>query len=296
MTVPESVLILAAHGSSHGRAKAALAAFAERVQREHPDVRVLCAHTAGQSPHALRTDVAPGMEEALHALAQTPDGTPKILRVQSLHVIAGREFDRMRALSREFAKREGWDVAVAGPLLSCAADAPLVAEALIESMTKCMMFDITNGMTVDSPDATPGAAPAARSATGEAVVLMGHGTTHGAQELYRCLAARLTVELPLARLGVMETANPHSSLSIQAIAHGLAEHCIRRARLIPFLTVAGRHAHNDLAGDQPGSWKSILAERGIEGIPDLAGLIERDTFVRLWLNSVRTLLNSGANR
>jgi len=292
MTAPESVLILAAHGSSHGRAKAALAAFAGRVQHEHPCVRVLSAHTAGQSSHALRTDVVPGMEEALHALTQAPDGAPRILRVQSLHVIAGREFDRMRALCREFADREGWDVAVAGPLLSCAADAPLVAEALSENITKCMTYSITNSTTTDAPDATPDTAPDARNALREAVILMGHGTTHAAQELYRRLAARLAVALPLARLGVMETANPHSSLSIQAIAHGLAEQGIRRARIIPFLTVAGRHAHNDLAGDQPGSWKSILAEHGIEGVPDLTGLIEQGAFVRLWLASIRKLLGA----
>ena len=291
MSATKPVLILAAHGSSHKRARDALAAFALRASREHPGVRVLTCHTAVQSPHAPRTNDTPRMEEALHALARLPAAAPGVLRVQSLHVIAGREFDRMRAQCLEFAHRTGWDVAVAGPLLSCAADAPPVAEALIESVTEHTTNGNTSSMTANASNAAP---PAARNATGEAMVLMGHGTTHTAQELYRLLAARLAVTLPLACLGVMETANPRSSLSIQAIAHGLAWRGIRRARLIPFLTVAGRHAHNDLAGDHPGSWKSILSGHGVSSVPDLTGLVERDAFVRLWLLGIRKLLGRAA--
>jgi len=93
----------------------------------------------------------------------------------------------------------------------------------------------------------------------------------------------------MTRLGVLEAADPGDPLSIEAIARDLAAAGARSARLMPFLTVAGRHAHKDLAGDQPGSWKSVLARHGIEGVPDLAGLVEREAFAQLWLDRLGSL-------
>jgi len=214
------------------------------------------------------------MKEVLETLS--PATAPAVIAVQSLHVIAGGEFDRMSALCLEFASRTGSDVRVAGPLLACTHDAPLVAKALAGSITECITHR-------DGPTRQTGGAD-------EAIVLMGHGTTHAAQQLYRALAARLALERPLTYLGVLEAVDPHNSLSVQAIIRTLTARNIRRARLVPFLTVAGRHAHNDLAGPEPGSWKSILAGHGIESTPDLTGLVERDAFARLWLDSIATLM------
>jgi len=266
MTAPETMLILAAHGSPFTSARQALAGFVRRVQGRHPGVRVLFAGTAMRHPH--RADETPAMEKTLESLAKAPHGAPMTVRVQSLHVIAGTEFDRMREQCLRFARQTGADVKIAGPLLSGAFDAPLVARTLAESLAQ-------------SP---------VGNASGEAMVLMGHGTTHAAQELYRILAAHLTSIRPLAFLGVLEAADAKNPLSVHTIARSLAGQGITHARLVPFLTVAGRHAHKDLAGEEPGSWKSILAGYGIEGASDLTGLVEREAFARLWLAGVDTLL------
>jgi len=262
MAASETVLILAAHGSSFESAQRALTGFARRVQSEHPGVRVLFAGTAMRHPH--KRDEASPMEETLESLAKAPPGGPMTVRVQSLHVIAGAEFDRMRQQCLRFAAQTGTDIKIAGPLLLGAHNAPLVARTLAESLTQ------------HAPD--------------EAIVLMGHGTTHAAQELYRILAAHLASIQPLAFLGVLEAAESHNCLSVHTIARSLAKSGIRRARLVPFLTVAGRHAHKDLAGEDPGSWKSILAGHGIEAAADLTGLVEREGFARLWLAGVSALL------
>ncbi|WP_027190425.1 sirohydrochlorin cobaltochelatase [Fundidesulfovibrio putealis] len=264
MPTPETILILAAHGSSHPQARESLEGFAARVRREHPGLDVRMAYTAtprpGNHPGANSNY---GLADTLAGLAGK---TGLDLRVQSLHVIAGADYDRMREALEAFAAAAGARLTMCAPLLAGPQDAPAAARALAAALGE------------DEP--------------GEAVVLMGHGTTHDAQDLYRVLAERLKTELPKARLGVLEAADPGDPLSIQAIARDLESCGVRSARLVPLLTVAGRHAHKDLAGDRPGSWKSVLAEHGIAGLPDLAGLLEREVFVRLWLERLRTLLGA----
>ena len=267
MPTPETILVLAAHGSSHPQAREALEGFATRVSREHPGLDVRMAYTAtprtGNHPGATSNH---GLADTLAGLADLGHRGGLDLRVQSLHVIAGADYDRMREALEAFAAASGARLTMCAPLLAGPDDAPAAARAL--------------------------AAALGEDEAGEAVVLMGHGTTHDAQDLYRVLAERLKTELPKARLGVLEAADPGDALSIQAIARDLESRGVRSARLVPLLTVAGRHAHKDLAGDRPGSWKSVLAEHGIEGLPDLAGLLEREVFVRLWLERLRTLLTA----
>jgi sirohydrochlorin cobaltochelatase len=264
MPATDTILILAAHGSSHPQAREALEGFAARVRRVHPGLAVHMAYTATPRPGNH-----PGLR-ASHGLAETLAGldgrTGLDLRVQSLHVIAGADYDRMREALEAFAVAAGARLTMCAPLLARPEDAPAAAKALAEALPQ--------------------------DEAGEAVVLMGHGTTHDAQDLYRVLAERLKTELPQARLGVLEAADPGDPLSIQAIARDLESRGVRSARLVPLLTVAGRHAHKDLAGDRPGSWKSVLAEHGIEGLPDLAGLLEREVFVRLWLERIASLISS----
>lgn len=261
MPAPETILILAAHGSSHPQARKALEGFAARVRLEHPGLDVRMAYTAtprpGNHPGANSNS---GLADTLAGLAGR---TGLDLRVQSLHVIAGADYDRMREALKDFAAENSALLTMCAPLLAGPEDAPAAAKALAAALPR-----------------------------DEAVVLMGHGTTHDAQDLYRVLAERLMTELPEARLGVLEAADPGDALSIQAIARDLESRGVREARLVPLLTVAGRHAHKDLAGDRPGSWKSVLAEHGIESTADLAGLLERDVFVSLWLERLRVLLTA----
>ena len=47
-----------------------------------------------------------------------------------------------------------------------------------------------------------------------------------------------------------------------------------RVYIAPYLIVAGDHANNDMAGDQPDSWKNMIAAEGYEVVPVVKGLGE----------------------
>jgi len=61
---------------------------------------------------------------------------------------------------------------------------------------------------------------------------------------------------------------------------------IKKVTLKPFMTVAGDHAMNDMAGDEADSWKSILTAAGIETVPVLQGLGEIDAFADVYVQHI----------
>ena len=52
----------------------------------------------------------------------------------------------------------------------------------------------------------------------------------------------------------------------------LAAAKIKKVWLMPFMSVAGDHAQNDMAGDEDDSWKSVLTKAGFECRAALKGL------------------------
>jgi sirohydrochlorin cobaltochelatase len=50
------------------------------------------------------------------------------------------------------------------------------------------------------------------------------------------------------------------------------------------MSVAGDHAKNDMAGDAPDSWRSILTAKGFKVEPVLRGTAEIPEIVDIWLD------------
>jgi len=113
----------------------------------------------------------------------------------------------------------------------------------------------------------------------EAVVLMGHGTHHPANAFYAALMFQLQLKDPHIFVGTVE-GYPEVDL-IKAL---LLKKNIKKAYLMPLMSVAGDHAKNDMAGDEDDSWKSILTKAGIQCVPILKGTAEYDVFVDIWVD------------
>jgi sirohydrochlorin cobaltochelatase len=112
--------------------------------------------------------------------------------------------------------------------------------------------------------------------------LMGHGTHHPANAFYAALMFQLQLEDPNIFLGTF-AGYPEIDLNKKL----LLEKKIKKAYLMPFMSVAGNHAQNDMAGDDDDSWKSILTKAGITCIPILKGTAEFDNFVDIWVSHIR---------
>jgi sirohydrochlorin cobaltochelatase len=115
----------------------------------------------------------------------------------------------------------------------------------------------------------------------EAVVLMGHGTHHPSNAFYAALMFQLQLKDPNIFVGTVE-GYPEVDLILELMKNNK----IKKAYLIPFMSVAGDHAKNDMAGDEEDSWKSIISKAGIDCVPILKGTAEFDPFVDIWVDHV----------
>jgi len=99
---------------------------------------------------------------------------------------------------------------------------------------------------------------------GRTLLVMGHGTDHIADETYARLRARLTDRVKLACV--------EGRHALDGILDELEAVPGKALTLMPLMLVAGDHAKNDLAGDEPDSWKCRLEARGFDVRARLQGL------------------------
>jgi sirohydrochlorin cobaltochelatase len=126
----------------------------------------------------------------------------------------------------------------------------------------------------------PGRKPA------DAVIFMGHGTGHHpADAIY--LAMNQVVQEIDTRAFVRTV---EGNLTIETLLPKLKQLKIKKVYLVPLMSVAGDHAKNDMAGDEPDSWKSILTRNGYPCEPILKGTADYPEIVAVWLDHLRTVL------
>ncbi|HML56567.1 MAG TPA: sirohydrochlorin cobaltochelatase [Solidesulfovibrio magneticus] len=256
MTQPCGI-ILAAHGSRHPGAMAALDAFRESVAAAHPGAVVAVARTVGRK-HGSAAAFG-GAKQVLDVLGElTAAGCARVV-VQSLHVVPGGEYHELLAgLSRWLEQDAGrTSVSVGAPLLADLADVDRAAAAIDEAL-------------------------AAGRQPGEAAVLMGHGAPPPGAGFYEALRERLTQRDPLLFFGAMPREKGAASLELDTIIASLAAKGVAQALLLPFFTVAGAHACADLAGEQPDSWRGRLEAAGVTCRARRTGLLEIEAFAALW--------------
>lgn len=255
-------ILLVTFGTSVERAQAAFRNIEKRVRAAFPQTEVRWAYTSSIIRKKLEKE-GTMIDSPELALARLMDeGYTKVV-VQSLHMIPGAEFHEININARLFGQMAGGidKIMVSWPLL--------VSD---ETMDKALQQVMTRVV------------PKQRHAD-EAVVLMGHGTHHPSDAIYSALMYKAQRKDPNLYVGTVE-----GSPSFDDIREMLVEKKVRKAYLIPFMTVAGDHAMNDMAGDEPDSWKSQLDKAGIETVAVMQGLAEFDEFVDMWIAHLQTAM------
>lgn len=75
--------------------------------------------------------------------------------------------------------------------------------------------------------------------------------------------------------------------SFESVLEKLQKQKVRKVKLMPFMLVAGDHANNDMAGDEPDSAKSQLLAAGFEVEAQLAGLGENAAIQELYVQHLK---------
>lgn len=114
----------------------------------------------------------------------------------------------------------------------------------------------------------------------EAIVFMGHGSSHDANAVYPALDYMFK-DYGFKNIFV---ATIDGYPEIDSVLNFLKENKIKKVHLTPLLVVAGSHALKDMASDREDSWKTIFEKEGYEVNCIIKGLGEyeevRDMFIK----------------
>jgi sirohydrochlorin cobaltochelatase len=251
-------ILLVAFGSSIPEAQVSFDNIDKRVKQDFPDAPVFWAYTSSIIRNKLAKE-GKILDSVPMALAKMTDQGFTHVAIQSLHTIRGEEFDDLANTVKAF---EGLPdgigkIVIGAPLLSDAKDMEAVTNAILKNI------------------------PAHRKKA-DAVLLMGHGTPHPSNAFYAALMFHLQRKDPHVFVGTVE-----GSPDINDIISMLKEKKLKKIFLMPFMSVAGDHARNDLAGDEEDSWKSILTKQGFECDITLKGTAEYNNMIDIWTSHLK---------
>jgi sirohydrochlorin cobaltochelatase len=255
-------ILLAAFGTSISKAQISYKNIERAVITRFPDIPIRWAYTSAFIRKKLVKQGQP-IDSVEMALAKMMDAKFTHVAVQSLHTIAGWEFHDLHKNAKLFGEMAGGfdNIVVGNPLLAAESDFARVVNALLKNI------------------------PKSRQKT-DAVILMGHGTSHPSNAAYAALMYHFQRKDPNVFVGTVE-----GFPEIDQIKEVLLAKNIKTAYLIPFMSVAGDHAMNDMAGGEEDSWKSILTNAGIRSVPVLKGTAEYDEIVEIWVDHLKKVLS-----
>ena len=258
----KKAILLAAFGTTVPEARKSLPQVEMRVKEAFPGVEIRWGYTSSivRDKLAKQGNVLDSPETALSKFMD--EGFTHVA-VLSLHTIPGEEFHDLSGNVRLFGQMAGGfdKIFVARPLLSSHEDMTHVAKAMIKHI------------------------PTGRKPQ-DVVLLMGHGSAkHPSDAVYLAMNQVLQDLDPNVYVATVE-----GYPTLEDILPKFEEKKVRKVYLMPFMAVAGDHARNDMAGDDPDSWKSVLGKKGYTCEVVLKGTVEYPEILDVWLDHLRSAL------
>lgn len=238
-----AVLVVSFGTSYEETRKVTIDAIEASIAQAFPEHKIYRAWTSKMILKKLKTRDNIHINNVTEAMAEMEkDGIQHVI-VQPTHVINGIENDLMIEDALAF-KDKFQSISFGNALLTTEEDNRRVIEAIHEEF---------KGLPEN-----------------HALVLMGHGTTHHANSIYAALDYTMK-DMGYSNffMGTVE-AYPSMDTIIKKIQSFHPE----KVHLAPFMIVAGDHARNDMAGDDPDSWYSQFKKAGFQVEPCIKGLGE----------------------
>ncbi|PWI32246.1 sirohydrochlorin cobaltochelatase [Vibrio albus] len=258
----KKALLVISFGTSYPQARIRNIEACERdLAQSYPDRDCFRAFTSSMIIRKLSHRDGLEIDNPGQALERLKNEGYRDVLIQSLHIINGDEYEK---ISRQVDSYRGeFDNLQLGlPLLSCMEDYEQLIEA-IQYQSPVLQAD-------------------------ERLVLMGHGATHHAFSAYACLDHLMKNKgLPFI-VGAVE-----SYPEIDTVINRLHHEGVSKVYLMPLMLVAGDHAINDMASDEPDSWKVLIQNTGIEAEPIVRGLGENPMIRAMFAEHLKAVSDQG---
>jgi sirohydrochlorin cobaltochelatase len=251
-------ILLVSFGSSYPETRATFANIEKDVKAAFPDQEIRWAFTSKFIRKKLRAR-GETIDSPAEALAKMGEEGFKKVAVQSLHVIPGEEYENLKKTVEAFSGMPKGieEVKLGVPLLYHHEDMQALADVLLRNLPK--------GLTPK-----------------DALVFMGHGTQHISNVYYPGMQYYLSEKNSHVFLATVE-----GYPELTQVIEKLDQKKWRKVYLIPFMTIAGDHARNDMAGDEEDSWRSQLEAKGYQVESVLSGMADQDEVVQIWIDHLK---------
>lgn len=260
----KKAILVVSFGTSHlNTLDKNIKAIEEDVQKAYPDYKVYRAFTSQMIIKKLNTVNNISIHTVSSAMKKMQEDGMTELIIQPTHIIHGIENDNM--LKDVWIFKDAFtSIKISTPLLSTSDDYVKVVDILMRH------YPVKNE---------------------EALVLMGHGTSHYANSSYPALSYTFTQQgYSNVFVGTVE-----GYPELEHILELIKKQSITCIKLLPFMLVAGDHAQNDMNSNEEDSWKSIFLQEGYKVESIVKGLGEIKEIRDLYLDHLKNALNGDSN-
>lgn len=258
----KEILVVSFGTSFNGSRVQDIKGVEDALQAAFPDWSVRRAFTSQIIINHIQARDGEFIDNMDQALERAVANGVQELVVQPTHLMHGAEYDEMMD-ALEACKGKIGKISVAEPLLGevgsdatvINADKKAVAMAVVAAAAKDAGF-------TDAAEAAE---------AGTAIILMGHGTAHVAKVTYRQMQTQM-IDLGCANVFVGTVEGEPEGTGCEEIIQAVKDAGYKNVILRPLMVVAGDHANNDMAGEDPDSWKSMFEAAGFGVEAQIAGL------------------------
>ena len=255
----KAILVVSFGTSYHETRKKTIAACEKRIKDQFSQYEVKRAFTSGMIIQKLKKRDNIHIDNPKEALKKLYEEGYQEVIVQPLHIINGSEFHDLVRTVKEF-KNNFRNLKWGNALLSKTAD----------------YFDVAKILKTEVEN----------NSKEQAVVLMGHGSSHAANSDYAALDYVLKERgMKNYYIGAVE-----GYPEIKVVIKQLKEKNYKKVKLAPLMLVAGDHAQNDMIGENEDSWKNILESEGFDVEIQLKGLGEYEGIQNKYAEKLRSLM------
>ncbi len=256
-------ILLVAYGIGSFNAQQAFNKFCKEAEHTFNPLAVRHAFTSEMSRKIL-ADKGKKTDSVKKAIEKMLFENYTHIIIQSLHLVSGAEYKNLLNVAKDIMNLHEVHIDIASPLLHESAYFNQAAQALANDIS-----------LLQSPN--------------EAILYMGHGSKKARQK--EADKTYFTFYNDLQKIDKrLFFACMEGSHTLSEIVPLLSSQGIKKVYLFPFLTLIGKHAEEDMAGDNADSWKSQLEKNAFECQVECVSLLERVGFKALWIDSIKNML------
>jgi sirohydrochlorin cobaltochelatase len=253
----KAILVISSGTSNEKARRENIEVIEKRIAETFTGYEIRSAFTSHKILHRLKSQGI-YIDNPLEAVRRLAEEDFEEVIIQPLHIIPGMEYEKVIRVAEQF-KNSFKIVGVGRPLLFEERDFIAAITALKSHLPEM--------------------------ADQQAYALMGHGSTHTAQEYYSRLQNYLDKAEFKGYIGTIKGVP-----GINEVIERLKGSGTKEVVLVPFMLVAGNHALMDMASEEEDSWKSILTREGFKVSICLKGLGESKEYQDIYIDKIHSAI------